>query len=173
MNRLIPIILIAIILLVACKKEKPTAPEPLPALPNYMWKNYIGVYDVYDTVNHTQWVMKLSHIRHNEYNQGNNDSMLIENFANKFTFKFKWLAALTTSRNPAFALGIFHPIKDMNNLNWHLGCAWDDASTAKEENVLKNDSMTIFFNLSNIAFYQGEGVPYYSCDCKHIAVKRK
>lgn len=133
----------------------------------------MGTYDVYDTISHTTWVMKMTHIYHSDYNNGNNDSIYLENFDNKFNIRFKWTAGISPSQKPAFGFGILHLIKDYSNYNWHLGCDWDDPNTTKEENVLQNDSMIIYFNISNIAFYQTDGVPYYACNCKHIAVKRK
>ena len=172
MNSSYKIIGLCCLLIMAGCRNKPVSPEDLPPFPGYFWADYIGTYDVYDTISHTQWVMKIKHISQRKQNNGNSDSIYVENFANKINVRFIWPAIRTVSNRPAFGLGIFHPIKDKNNFNWHLGCAWDDSSTLKEENVLKNDSMTIYFTLSNIAFYQADGVPYYDCDCKHIAVKR-
>lgn len=170
MNKLF--LYISILLVCACCHRKKTIPpEPMPVSVFY-WTKYVGTYDVYDTINHTQWVMKISHLSAREQNNGNSDSIYVENFANKFNIRLTWPAIETASHYPAFGLGIFHPIKDQHNYKWHLACAWDDSTTVKEENVLKNDTMTIYFTLSNIAYYVNDGVPYYDCDCKHIAVKR-
>ena len=156
--------------MVACKKDEKVVTPPAPS---HLWSSYMGTYDVYDTINHTTWVMKMTHVYHSDYNNGNNDSIYLENFDNKFNIRYKWTAGISSSQKPAFGFGIIHPIKDYNNYNWHLGCDWDDPNTIKEENVLQNDSMIIYFNITNVAFYQTDGIPYYACDCKHIAVKRK
>lgn len=171
MKKFIHIVLFAS-MITACKKEKPACAEPLPPEPKYFWSDYIGTYDVYDTVNHTQWVMKIKHLYHREYNQGNNDSVLIENFANKFTIRYLWRSSLISDK-PMFDIGVFHPIEDNNSLKWHLSSMQDDLVTTKNENVLIKDSIILFFKQSNIAFYQNDGVSYYECDCKHIAVKRR
>jgi hypothetical protein len=156
------------LLIMAACRNKPVSPEPLPAFPNYFWANYMGTYDVYDTVNHTQWVMKISHIYHSEYNQGNEDSVLIENFANRFNMRYKWRASMNYNK-PILNIGVFHPIIDRYNLSWHISTL---SHPTLHVNLLQNDSMLLYFKQSNIAFYQADAVPYYACDCKHIAVKR-
>ena len=159
----------------SCKKNiKPAVATTPPLVPYNMWSSYMGTYDVYDTINHTQWVMKMTHLYHFDQNNGNNDSVLIENFANKFNIRYRWMSLYDKSKNIiAFGIGPFHPIKDFSNYSWHLGGWWDDTTTTTIENVLQHDSLTLFFKLSNIAFYSADAVPYYDCDCKHIAVKRK
>ena len=164
-------IILASSLMVACKKDEKVVTPPVPS---YLWSSYMGTYDVYDTVNHKQWVMKMTHVYHSDYNNGNNDSIYLENFANKFSVRYKWMGIINqSSQQPGFGLGPFHPIKDYNGLRWHLDGWGDDPTTNKEENMLKNDSIILYFNQSNIAFYQTDGVSYYACTCKHIAVKRK
>ncbi len=160
------------VIIVSCNKPKKIT--PIPPTKSYLWSDYMGTYDVYDTINNTQWVMKMTHIYHSDYNNGNEDSIFIENFANKFNIRYKWHPTISDkSKKSGFGIGPFHPIYDYSLLRWHLAGWWDDTTTQTEENVLKNDSLTLFFSQSNIAFYQTDGVPYYDCDCKHIAVKRK
>jgi hypothetical protein len=171
MNRFIYIIVFMQIIMLGCRKEKPAPSEPLPSLPYYLWTDFIGTYDVYDTLNNTQWVMKISHLSHSEFNQGNNDSVLIENFANRFTIRDTWYPAYDFDlKKSIFSIKIYHPLKDYSGHNWHLGGGAN--SILKKDYVLYNDSVTLYFKQSNIAFYQADGVPYYDCDCKHIAVKR-
>ena len=67
--------------MVACKKDEKVVTPPVPAK---QWQKYIGVYDVYDTAHHTQWVMEIKHLTYLEYNNGESDSILLQNFANKF-----------------------------------------------------------------------------------------
>lgn len=172
MKKFVHIVLLAC-LTAACKREKPVSPEPLPSLPNYFWTDYIGTYDVYDTLNHTQWVMKIKHIYHSERNNGNEDSVLIENFANKFNIRDSWSPTFDRKTNkPGLFVKIYHPILDNYGYKWHLGGIGDDTNTGIAENVILNDSIILYFRKSNIAFYQADGVPYYDCYCKHIAVKR-
>ncbi len=174
MKNLILISLAIAFFLVACNKQEKTPAVPnTTGVPYNIWSSYMGTYDVYDTINNTQWVMKMTHLYHFEQNNGNNDSVLIENFANKFNIRFRWMGVMTETKKPAFGVGPFHPIKDFNNNSWHLGGWWDDTTTVPLENVLKNDTLTTFFTLSNIAFYTNDNVPYYACDCKHVAVKHK
>ena len=170
MKRLSIFLIVCTTCLLSCRKTK-IYPAPLPPLPLYAWTDYLGTYDVYDTANHTQWVMKIKHLKHSDFNQGNNDSILIENFANRFTIRDKWHPAYDFEiKKWGFRLYVYHPIIDQYSYNWHL--SGGVASSGMYDNILHNDSVTLYFKQSNIAFYQADGVPYYECDCKHIAVKR-
>ncbi len=156
-----------LIILVACVKEtkvvKPTAPAK-------QWAKYIGTYDVYDTINHTQWVMNIKHLYAFEQNNGNSDSILLENFANKFNIRYRFGYSTDDYR---IGLPFLFPLKDKLGNSWSFSGNGEDTATAHLENYLKNDSIVLYFKQSNIAFYTNDNVPYYACDCKHIAVKRK
>lgn len=157
----------------ACHKDPPSSIKFQGQ--SYYWSKYIGTYDVYDTVNHIQWVMKISHVgAHSNNNGGNEDSVLIENFANKFTIKNKWRPTYdNTVNSSAFDLGVYHPIIDNYGHSWHLDSEYDTtAPPNRPSNVLINDTIHLYYQQSNIAYYIQEGQPYYACFCKNIAVKR-
>ena len=162
-------IILASLLMVACKKDEKVVTPPTPAK---QWQKYIGVYDVYDTAHHTQWIMEIKFLSYADIirSDGNNDSLFMQNFANKFNIRFRF----GTCTNPnVLLLPFIFPLKDKTGYSWSYSGNTDDTLTPYLENELKNDSIILYFKQSNIAFYQSEGVPYYACDCKHIAVKRK
>lgn len=62
-------------------------------------------------------------------------------------------------------------VEDNNSSRWSLSMLADDPDTPELENTLVNDTILFYFQKSNIAFYFEDGVPFYECECKHLAVK--
>jgi len=164
------LILLIFVTIAGCKKKK----QPVTPGKSYYWTMYMGTYDVYDPVNNTQWVMKVTHLWHSDYNGGNEDSVLVENFANQFDIRDKWYPAFDKRVNrPAFFIKGYQPISDHNGKRWTLVGRGYEASDTKIENVLMNDTIIINYDQSNILYYTFDGVPYSDrSDVKHIAVKR-
>ena len=170
MKKIILIMVFLLSVFYSCqKKHKPTTVTPV--IPK-QWEKYIGTYDVYDTINHTQWVMNIKFLSYANpaTSDGNNDSVLLENFANKFDIRYKFGTYIDPNR---IRLPFLFPLKDKLGNSWSFSGNGEDSTTPHLENYLANDSMVLYFKQSNIAFYANDGVPYYACDCKHIAVKRK
>ena len=69
-----------------------------------------------------------------------------------------------------FDIGIHHPILDYLGNRWHLSKA--GGSDIDNFNQLNNDTIIIYFQMSNIAFYLEDWVPYYDCNCKQTAIKQ-
>lgn len=160
-------IILASLLMIACKKDEKSVTARAP---QKQWQKYIGVYDVYDTANHTQWVMEIKHLAYSSYNNGESDSILLQNFANNFDIRYTFKPCTDPNR---IGLPFIFPLKDKTGFSWAFFGDGEDPTTSYLENYYRNDSIILYFKQSNIAFYPTEGVPYYACDCKHIAVKRK
>ncbi len=62
-------------------------------------------------------------------------------------------------------------VTDYGGYMWSLSMLSQDTLTPEPENTLINDTILFYFRKSNIAFYFEDGVPYYDCHCKHLAVK--
>ena len=159
--------MLASVIMFACSKDEKVV---APSVPAKQWQKYIGVYDVYDTVNHTQWVMEIKHLAYLSNNNGDADSILLQNFANKFDIRYTFGPCTDPNR---LLIPFIFPLKDKSGHSWSYSGNPEDTTTKYLENYYRNDSIILYFKQSNIAFYPTEGVPYYACDCKHIAVKRK
>jgi hypothetical protein len=157
---LIPAI-IGMSILLACTKEK----TPIPVVPEpTKWEKIAGHYKVYDTTSVFLYDMDLIHI-HDAIN--NRDSIRFENFDNDFTFTTyqsffsNWPETLIRINAPT-------PVKDKDEHSWQLYEFWPNAL----DNEWKNDTIRLHFKKNNTAYWITDAVPYYSCDCKQIAVKQ-
>ncbi len=152
--------------IITCKKDEhvSTTITPPPC-----WQKFVGTYSVKDTANNIGYVMTIAHFSTPNTNGGAEDTLVVTNFANKFDFKYHFTCYSDSNfwgYNPPF------PCYDHFNKRWSLSINPDDTITKKYENQLKNDTIILYFNLDNIAFYYPDGVPYYSANQKHIAVKQ-
>jgi len=162
--------LLIFVAIAGCKKKK----QPVTPGKSYLWTMYMGTYDVYDPVNNTQWVMKLTHLSQSNSSNRNYDSVLVENFANQFNIRDKWYPVVDSKTGRSgFLVKPYNPIYDHNGHRWNMAGRGYEASDTKIENVLLNDTIIINYDQSNIAYYTLDGVPYSDrSDVKHIAVKR-
>ncbi len=143
-----------------CKKEKVEmpCPEPLPT----KWELISGDYKVYDTLGVYLYDMSISHIGTNEFN---NDSLKFDSFDGEFTFTVR---QANFSNYPMYTTIGFH-----DNLYDSQGKRWKIASAQYEDyNNFVNDTIRLRFSKTNINYYLLDLVPYYSCDCKQLAVKQ-
>lgn len=65
-------------------------------------------------------------------------------------------------------------VTDYDNQRWALSMHYyfiTDSILNIPVNTLVNDTILFYFSKSNIAFYPTDSVPYYSCMCRHLAVK--
>ncbi len=161
-------ILVMFILVTACRKD-----EPYPIInsqPIQDWEKFIGEYNVYDTNGIYMYNLEISLYRSDTLWNGQIiDSIELRNFADTFDLKVHFANKTDPS---VFDIGIHHPVIDKNGKRWHLSHLADDASTTRQENALVNDTLVFYFQQSNIAFYIADAVPYFACNCKHVAVKQ-
>ncbi|MFT5778163.1 MAG: hypothetical protein ACI837_001119 [Crocinitomicaceae bacterium] len=157
----ITLIIFSVILLLACKKDKVPVIQPVEPT---KWELIEGEYKVYDTLGTFLYNMNIVHI----YNELDDlDSLRFENFDGEFTF-----TALQTSfsNDPETLIRIgYHDLLFDSILNrWKLLYAVDEIYN----NVLYNDTIKMNFGKTNINYWILDGVPYFACDCKQIAVKQ-
>jgi hypothetical protein len=142
-----------------CRRDEAVAPNT-PSAPVDGRDKFVGIYQVFDTTGVYLYELQVS-----KFGTGGRDSLLLENFADTFDLRILHEDYWTTSY-----LGIFpgFGVKDRAGHSWALfGASIEDGS-----NVLTNDTIPLKFTMDNIAFYWSEGVPYFSCVCKQIAVKQ-
>lgn len=153
----------------SCRKELISDSVPDIDKP---WEHFIGKYNVYDTLGTFLYELEIIEVYNNPNISYNYDSLRFINFADSFSFTqvYNWQPLL--SENFDISIGIHQPIDDSNGKRWHLSTLLDDVSTSVPENTLFNDTIIFYFKMDNIAYYMADAVPYYSCNCKHIAVKQ-
>lgn len=153
--------LISVTILVACKKDKVEGPvENAPT----KWEQIVGDYKVYDTLGVYLYDMSISHSYNDQTNQ---DILFFQNF--DFDFDFETAQPFPGS-NPEFYIrvGYHDTLYDTLSNRWKVLLYLDDVYN----NVLQNDTIKLGFTKTNINYYLLDLVPYYSCDCKQIAVKQ-
>lgn len=148
----------------SCSKEK-KEPEPT-IITTEQWEKFIGNYTVYDTIGTYLYKMSINH-----YSTNNVDSLTLQNFADTFNLGVGFNPASPGYEN-RFSFGIFDSIVDKNNKSWSLSSLSDDSGTPVIENKLFNDTLIFYFQQTNIQYYIPEAQPYFSCKCKHVAVKQ-
>ncbi len=167
MRKFVPILLILVFASIGCKKEKSNEPCN-PAEPE-QWEKFIGDYRVYDTVGTYLYNMDIDHFSGFNTFGVEVDSIRIQNFADTFDLEFEFSFNLNKEY---LQIGVHHPVYDYNGKRWHVDGNWNPPETPEEENTLVNDTILFWFTMDNIAFYIADTVPYYSCECKHVAVKQ-
>jgi len=152
----------------ACRKDC-ALPPTNPVTVEQDWEKFLGNYAVYDTLGNFMYQMSIVHFSEINDFGVEVDSILITNFADTLDlatkFKFK-----TDDR--ILDIGVHHPIIDYNGKSWHVSGLSDDSNTSVLENYIVNDTLVMYFKMTNIAYYINEAVPYYFCECKHVAVKQ-
>ena len=145
--------------LAGCGRDEEVGPTT-PSVPIDGRDKFLGTYQVYDTTGIALYEMTIS-----KFGTNGRDSLFIENFADTFDLKILHENYWTTSYlsiHPEFG------VKDRSGHSWAL---WGGPGT-DGANTLQADSLRLEFTMDNIAFYWAEGVPYFSCGCKQIAVKQ-
>ncbi|CAG5082299.1 hypothetical protein [Parvicella tangerina] len=158
------LILISLGSIWSCAKDKTPLPPP-PEEPE-VWEKFVGNYNVYDTNGNYLYQLRINHYYHND-NYG--DSLLLENFNANFDLKIQFLPHPDGN---VLNYGFYDSIKGYDNHSWTIGSNIDDSTTEVIENKLINDSIILYFRQTNIQYWINEGVPYYYCDCKQVAVKQ-
>ncbi len=156
--------LICIGLLVAiidsCTKDKvPAIPTSEPS----KWELISGHYKVYDTMGIYIYDMDIVHVPNNEMQTI--DSLRFENFDNEFNFTTK--QEIFGNLPMHVTIGFHDTLFDSQGNRWKLtATAWEDY------NNFKNDTIFFRFNKTNINYYIEDLVPYYSCDCRQVAIRQ-
>ena len=155
-------------ILSSCNKDCDDIPE------EPTWKKFEGVYNVIKLENGQTYQLNVSFDSLELSNSGGEIDLHIvyENFDNSFdslTAKYPNGTPDTQYRIRSFS--IQQGKQDYNGSRWSLSMLADDPNTPELENTLVNDTILFYFQKSNIAFYFEDGVPFYECECKHLAVK--
>jgi len=165
--RILLFILIIISLFSCSKKESISSESEI--IPQ-QWEKFIGNYNVYDTLGNYLYNMDIKHDSVAHYSNGNrNDWLKLINFVD--TFDLRFVHSPSTFEND-IDFGFHDSIVDYNNKSWNISALSDDLSTPIRENNLINDTIVLYFRQTNIKYYIPEAQPYYSCYCKHVAVKQ-
>jgi hypothetical protein len=162
-------IFLLFLLMISCSKEVTQIITPIETPKE--WEKFIGTYKVYDTLGSYLYEMEIKHYSAYQDANGNPfDSLYIKNFADKFDIKFSFREK--TDKN-VFTSVFTDSIVDQNGKTWGLWHTGDDYSTPIRENKLFNDTIILYFTMDNIKYYIYESQPYFSCDCKQVAIKTK
>ena len=133
-------------------------------------EKFAGNYLMYDPELDTSYVLTVSCAI--DPSNPANDSIYYTNYANRFNFGHKVDNCPDSICPPNHINGtIIFGVKDHDYHTW----AFSNTGYyfAEKLNWLEQDSLFIRFEISNIAFYMDEGVPYYACDpCIHYGVKQ-
>jgi hypothetical protein len=145
-----------IIGIISCKKE---VIPPDPPYIEQWWEEYYGEYFVTDTLNDTNYTLRISKISRSFDGQFFHDSILVENFAGKFN--------LTIGEPQLYganlSIGSIDKAIDNDGLSWSLSGThyWSE----------ENDTLKLFYTLSNIAHYLEDGVDFYEVTNTDLALK--
>lgn len=150
----------------SCTKDKIEYTESVPIKD---WQRFLGNYQVYDTVGNYLYnaqIVQFSGI--NEFGT-EIDSITVFNFADTMDLSFKF----SYNTNPNyFDFGFFDSVPDHIGKSWHVSIIYEDTNTIYLENELNNDSMILYYHMTNLPYYINESVPYFDCNCKHVYVKQ-
>lgn len=151
-----------------CNKDCDDIPEE-PA-----WRKFEGIYNVTKLENEQEYQLTIAFDSLELSNsEGELDMHIVyENFDESFDSLIGQYPNGTT--NDELRIKSFSApfgIEDYNGSRWALSMLADDPNTPELENTLVNDTILFYFQKSNIAFYVEDGVPFYECECKHLAVK--
>tara|TARA_B100000795_G_C22628729_1_gene371764 strand:+ start:271 stop:750 length:480 start_codon:yes stop_codon:yes gene_type:complete len=155
-------------LLFSCKKSE--VQDCVPSEEKEPWEKFAGAYKVYDTSNVYLYEINISHVFNGINNIGNkSDSLLIENFGGNFDYRYEFRNLIDKN-----GLDLFHknPLMDLTGNNWYFWSNSDDLETPQIENYLTNDTIYLSYLLDNTPYWVEDGVPYFNCECREIAVKQ-
>ncbi len=161
------ILALSIICLTYCTKDKAPCPTSIPE--HEVWEKFIGEYNVYDTIGNFIYQMEIKHHFNGVNVHGNIvDSLIILNFADTADL---FIEMRNYIDNRVLSIGFNESVTGHNGQTWQFYDNVEDTTTVELENTLINDTIVLFFRQTNIQYWVNEGVPYYYCDCKQIAVK--
>ncbi len=142
----------------SCKKE--IIPDEPPYIEQW-WDEYYGTYQVSDTLNDLNYEFKITQLARYFDGKSFSDSIMVSNFSNRFDFKILQMAVNANNLH----IGVHFGISD------RFGKRWAISGTNYWNNLEVKDTLKLHYNLSNIAFYAEDGVPYYAVESTDLAVK--
>ncbi len=153
-------------LLSSCCKDDPIEPD------ERVWEKFIGTYNVTKLENGETYQISISHLGTDTLENGAIvDSLAIVNYASLFDVVKYFSSSGGYEDGRVLKFSTDFPTIDKDGNRWGFWVNSQDTATSELENTLVNDTILLYFKLNNIAFYFEDGVPYYDCDCKHLAVK--
>lgn len=158
---LILVIFTGVILLFSCSKDKTPNSFTIPSLS--LWQKVHGHYKVYDTMGVYLYDMNIVHIHVSD----KIDSLRFENFDGEFTFTVQQSNPNPNNYPNYISLGYHMSLYDSNHKRWKLG-----GGAYTYYNSWNNDTIPLRFQKTNINYWIQDATPYFSCDCKQIAVKQ-
>ena len=149
----------------SCNEDPIIEPE-IPA-----WKKFEGTYNVTKLENGQTYQMEIAFDSLVHQPSGETHLYTIyRNFDNSFD-SLSGFYIDSSDPNRIRNFDIQHGIEDYDDSRWSLNMLSNDPDTPEQENTLVNDTILFCFRKINVAFYVEDGVPFYECECKHLAVK--
>ncbi len=128
-------------------------------------ERFVGKYHMYDPISEDYYEMIISYIGPSEI-YFSADDIEIKNYGNMFNLNY----AKGVSLDPSELEGtIVNPIYDLDSNRWAFNNV--GGSINPQYNRLIGDSLYIHFEVSNIAYYADDGVPYEAYETGHYGVK--
>ncbi|MCF8278407.1 MAG: hypothetical protein K9J17_16890 [Flavobacteriales bacterium] len=146
-------------------------------VPETAWEKFVGEYRVTKLETGESYTMKVSfdtlpitgaseetdlHIIYENFD--NSFDSLVGQFPNGTPVDEKQIAGFSAP------FGVYDDVGHRWALSMHYYNSFDNPFLLPS-NTLVNDTILFNFSKSNIAFYAGDNVAYYSCECQHLAVK--
>ena len=155
------------VLLFSCCKDDPVEPE-IPG-----WKKFEGQYNVTKLESGETYSLRITF--DSLISPTTNEpsfQIIYENFDENFDTLTGWYPNGTPDNE--LRIQNFNAPFGVNaddGSRWSLNMLPNDPDTPEQENTLVNDTILFCFRKINVAFYLEDGVPFYECECKHLAVK--
>ena len=137
------------------------------------WKKFEGHYNVTKLENGQTYQLQIVFDSLVHQPSGETHLYIIyRNFDNSFDSLVNgYSSGIPNDRIEIQPFSVQHGVEDYSGSRWSLSMLADDPDTPELENTFLNDTILFYFQKSNIAFYFEDGVPFYECECRHLAVK--
>jgi hypothetical protein len=160
-------IVILFVFIISCAKEKAAAPFADGNSEEDGRTEMVGQYKVYNENQNYLYDMEISLADWEDTCTSLLcHGLMLNNFADKFDI---WTYHSKLPSDSLVNISVNHGIQDFSGYSWHLSRL---TNGTEEFNTFHNDTIKLYFSLSNIAYYLTEGTSYFDCDCIHIAVKQ-
>jgi len=166
-SNLVVLLGFASLLLFACKKDKVSKPLIPPPVMVSKWEKIPGHYKVYDTLGVFMYEMDILHSDTTLPDNTHIDSLHYIGFDGQFNFTAMQTSFSNWPVNNV-RIGVHNPVIDSNNNRFRIF----GYGPIVPYNNFKNDTIIFYFEKQNILYYLHDLVPYYYCNCKHVAVKQ-
>ena len=147
-----------VVLLSCGKNNKNEYPEELNC------EKYVGLYQMYDPENEVWYEMVIGDCYSGVlFGSTVWYSVPLINFGNRFSFSVGVGSQFLSST-------IINPLLDKDGNRWNFGNVYYP-DTLNRINVLVRDSIYLFFQIDNTAYWQEDSIPYQSITSVHSGVK--